>query len=419
MGARSFKWKNLEAKIDERVDRYALLLAIANIQCSVYSLEKYNGEQKKAEKFFLKNILIEAEKSQNNTGNRFYNSDLFNKAVNFQGEKKDAEKIAENLYKKIKGKVIFDNEKYSLIQNLGALISLFLGILFFCITLVCIVYSRAALDYFFVSLFFFSISGAFFYKYRIVNGLSKNSVKTFYDRILVEDVFYFLEEEERYFKEVKAKREQNEKEEIQRVRDQKDKKEKEEFKREIEELKKARDQNENEKNKTGIKYDFFDFQDEYFYLPFPFLIALSRVESKKRKALDDNYIYNKYFSLHLLLASIDYYKCKYFNGEKKRKRRRRRKEKEEEEEEEYSWSILKKVLGMDKKIWKKNFANILSQAKKREGKKTKSALEQEEYIQLIDAEVKKIDEEHRERTGKRFLPKDMQALFFAKRIPKE
>ena len=97
---------------------------------------------------------------------------------------------------------------------------------------------------------------------------------------------------------------------------------------------------------------------------------------------------------------------KHFNGE-------------EEEEEEYSWSILKKVLGMDKKIWKKNFANILSQAKKREGKKTKSALEQEEYIQLIDAEVKKIDEEHRERTGKRFLPKDMQALFFAKRIPKE
>ena len=337
MGARSFKWKNLEAKIDERVDRYALLLAIANIQCSVYSLEKYNGEQKKAEKFFLKNILIEAEKSQNNTGNRFYNSDLFNKAVNFQGEKKDAEKIAENLYKKIKGKVIFDNEKYSLIQNLGALISFFLGILFFGITLVCIVYSRAALDYFFVSLFFFSISGAFFYKYRIVNGLSKNSVKTFYDRILVEDVFYFLEEEERYFKEVKAKREQNEKEEIQRVRDQKDKKEKEEFKREIEELKKARDQNENEKNKTGIKYDFFDFQDAYFYLPFPFLIALSRVESKKRKALDDNYIYNISFPLHLLLASIDYYKCKHFNGE-------------EEEEEEYSWRILKKVLGMDKKI---------------------------------------------------------------------
>ncbi|HBG36649.1 MAG TPA: hypothetical protein DDW88_06240 [Treponema sp.] len=406
MGARSFKWKNLEAKIDERVDRYALLLAIANIQCSVYSLEKYNGEQKKAEKFFLKNILIEAEKSQSNTENRFYNSDLFNKAVNFQGEKKDAEKIAENLYKKIKGKVIFDNEKYSLIQNLGALISFFLGILFFGITLVCIVYSRAALDYFFVSLFFFSISGAFFYKYRIVNGLSKNSVKTFYDRILVEDVFYFLEEEEKYFKEVKAKREQNEKEEIQRVRDQKDKKEKEEFKREIEELKKARDQSENEKNKTGIKYDFFDFQDAYFYLPFPFLIALSRVESKKRKALDDNYIYNISFPLHLLLASIDYYKCKHFNGE-------------EEEEEEYSWRILKKVLGMDKKIWKKNFSNILSQAKKREGKKTKSALEQEEYIQLIDAEVKKIDEEHRERTEKRFLPKDMQALFFAKRIPKE
>ncbi|HQC27560.1 MAG TPA: ParB N-terminal domain-containing protein [Treponemataceae bacterium] len=79
----------------------------------------------------------------------------------------------------------------------------------------------------------------------------------------------------------------------------------------------------------------------------------------------------------------------------------------------------KEILGMDKKIWKKNFANILSQAKKKEGKKTKSALEQEEYIQLIDAEVKKIDEEHRERTGKRFLPKDMQALFFAKRIPKE
>src|SRR5690554_6093418 len=117
MGTKSFKWKNLEAKIDERVDRYALLLTIANIQCSVYSLEKYNGEQKKAEKFFLKNILIEAEKSQSNTENRFYNSDLFNKTVNFQGEKKDAEKIAENLYKKIKGKVIFDNEKYSLIQN--------------------------------------------------------------------------------------------------------------------------------------------------------------------------------------------------------------------------------------------------------------------------------------------------------------
>lgn len=407
MGTKSFEWKKRNVNIDEHVDRYALLLAIANIQCSVFSLEKYDQKQEDAKNIFSENVLIEAEKSQSNTENRFYNSDLFNKAVNFQGEKKDAEKIAENLYKKIKGKVIFDNEKYSLIQNLGALISLFLGILFFCITLVCIVYSRAALDYFFVSLFFFSISGAFFYKYRIVNGLSKNSVKTFYDRILVEDVFYFLEEEERYFKEVKAKREQNEKEEIQRVRDQKDKKEKEEFKREIEELKKARDQNENEKNKTGIKYDFFDFQDAYFYLPFPFLIALSRVEFKKRKALDDNYIYNKYFSLHFLLALIDSYKREQYPGKKYKKAGK------------YNWILLKEILGVDEEIWKKNFSNILSQAKKREGKKTKSALEQEKYIQLIDAEVKKIDEEHRERTEKRFLPKDMQALFFAKRIPKE
>lgn len=402
MGARSFKWKNLEAKIDERVDRYALLLAIANIQCSVYSLEKYNGEQKKAEKFFLKNILIEAEKSQNNTGNRFYNSDLFNKAVNFQGEKKDAEKIAENLYKKIKGKVIFDNEKYSLIQNLGALISLFLGILFFCITLVCIVYSRAALDYFFVSLFFFSISGAFFYKYRIVNGLSKNSVKTFYDRILVEDVFYFLEEEEKYFKEVKAKREQNEKEEIQRVRDQKDK---EEFKREIEELKKARDKNENKKNKTGTKYNYFHFAKRYSYLPLTFLIALSKVEFKGEKALDDNYIYNKYFSLHFLLALIDSYKREQYPGKKYKKAGK------------YNWILLKEILGVDEEIWKKNFPDILSQAKvwlSEDSKKTKEEFAEDlkKYKELIDAEVGVTRKEHADKIKDRSFHKYMNDLLF-------
>jgi len=86
MGTKSFEWKKRNVNIDEHVDRYALLLAIANIQCSVFSLEKYDQKQEDAKNIFSENVLIEAEKSQNNTGNRFYNSDLFNKAVNFQGE---------------------------------------------------------------------------------------------------------------------------------------------------------------------------------------------------------------------------------------------------------------------------------------------------------------------------------------------
>lgn len=412
MGTKSFEWKKRNVNIDEHVDRYALLLAIANIQCSVFSLEKYDQKQEDAKNIFSENVLIEAEKSQNNTGNRFYNSDLFNKAVNFQGEKKDAEKIAENLYKKIKGKVIFDNEKYSLIQNLGALISFFLGILFFGITLVCIVYSRAALDYFFVSLFFFSISGAFFYKYRIVNGLSKNSVKTFYDRILVEDVFYFLEEEERYFKEVKAKREQNEKEEIQRVRDQKDKKEKEEFKREIEELKKARDQNENKKNKTGTKYNYFHFAKRYSYLPFTFLIALSKVEFKGEKALDDNYIYNISFSLPLLLVLIDSYKREQYPGKKYKKAGK------------YNWILLKEILGVDEEIWEKNFPDILSQAKawlSEDSKKTKEEFAEDlkKYKELIDAEVGVTRKEHADKIKDRSFHKYMNDLLFEKRKAKK
>jgi len=77
----------------------------------------------------------------------------------------------------------------------------------------------------------------------------------------------------------------------------------------------------------------------------------------------------------------------------------------------------KEILGMDKKIWEKNFPDILSQAKawlSEDSKKTKEEFAEDlkKYKELIDAEVGVTRKEHADKIKDRSFHKYMNDLLF-------